>query len=106
MTQTDCGLLSNEERQESKHVEYSATEGAIMRNQDTEEALSTMVVIKWLDAIKLPRDKVDSTLCGGLYREYHGSIVPWSVTYPYAKLDCFTLTKEENDWIFLVDQYN
>ena len=55
---------------------------------------------------KNPIVKEDGPLCGGLYKEYHGYIVPWSVIDPDAKLDYFTWSKEENDWIVLGDQYN
>ena len=65
-----------------------------------------MVVLKWPDAIKGPRVKVDGPLCGLLYKEYHGYIVPWSRTDPYAKLDFFTWSKEGNYWIVPGDQYN
>ena len=65
-----------------------------------------MAVIKWSDAIKVPRVKVDGPLCGGLYKEYHGSIVPWSGTYPDSKLNYFTWSKEDNYWIFLRYRYN
>ena len=65
-----------------------------------------MVVIKWSDAIKGPRVKVDGPLCGGLYKEDHGSIVPWSETDPYSDLNWFTWSKEDNDWIVPMDQYN
>ena len=46
-----------------------------------------MAVIKWSDAIKGPRVKVDGLMCGGLYKEDNRSIVPWSVTYPDAKMN-------------------
>ena len=46
-----------------------------------------MVVLKWSDAIKVPRVKVDGPLCGGLYKEDPGSIVPWSGIDPYAKMN-------------------
>ena len=65
-----------------------------------------MVVIKWSDAIKGPRVKVDGPQCGGLYKEDHGSIIPWSGTDPDAKMNCFTWSKEDNDWIVSGDQYN
>ena len=65
-----------------------------------------MVVIKWLDAINGPRVKVDGPLCGGLYKEDHGSIITWSVTDAYVKMNFLTLSTEENDWIVLGDQYN
>ena len=65
-----------------------------------------MVVIKWSDVIKGPRVKVDGPLCGGLYKEDNGSIITWSGTYPDSKINSFTWSTEENDWIFLGDQYN
>ena len=66
--------------EESIRIEDLAPEGAI----------STRVVIKWSDAIKGPRVKVDVPLCGGLYKEYHGSIIPWSGTDPDSKMNYFT----------------
>ena len=65
-----------------------------------------MVVIKCSDAIKGPRFKVDGPQCGGLYKEDNGYIIPWSGTDPDAKMNSFTWSKEENDWIFLGNQYN
>ena len=65
-----------------------------------------MVVIKWSYAIKIPIVKVDGPLRGGLYKEYHGYIFSWSGTDPYANLNSFNRSKEENDWIVLGDQYN
>ena len=49
-----------------------------------------MVVIKWSDAIKEPRVKVDGQLCGGLYKEDNESITNWSGTDPDAKMNSFT----------------
>ena len=46
-----------------------------------------MVVIKCSDAIKGPRVKVDGPQCGGLYKEDHGSIIPWLGTDPDAKMN-------------------
>ena len=60
-----------------------------------------MVVIKRSNEIKRPRVKVDGPLCGGLYKEYHGSIIPWSGTDPDAKMNYFTWSTGENDWIVL-----
>ena len=65
-----------------------------------------MVVIKWSDAIKRPRFKVYGPQCGGLYKEDHGPIIPWSGTDPDAKMNSFTWSTEENYWIFLGNQYN
>ena len=62
-----------------------------------------MVVIKWSDAIQGPRVKVDGPQCGGLYKEDHGFIIPWSGTDPDAKMNSFTWSKNENDWIILGD---
>ena len=61
-----------------------------------------MLFLKCLDAIKGPIVKVNGPLCGGLYKEDFGSIVPWSGTDPDAKLNCFTWYKEENYLIFHV----
>ena len=65
-----------------------------------------MVVIKWPDAIKGPRVKLYGPLCGGLYKEDHGSIIPWSVIDPDAKMNSFTWSKDDNGCILLGDQYN
>ena len=65
-----------------------------------------MVVIKWSDAIKGSRDKVDGPQFGGLYKEDHGSIINWSGTDPDAKTNSLTWSIEENDWIVLGDKYN
>ena len=59
------GSFYEEEKQQSIRIKHSAPEGAI----------STMVVIKWSDAIKGPKVKVDGPLYGGLYKEDHGSII-------------------------------
>ena len=65
-----------------------------------------MVVMKFSDEIKGPRVKVDGPLCGGLYKEDHGSIIPWSGIDPDAKMNSFTWSTDDNDWIVLGDQYN
>ena len=88
-SQTDCGFLSKEDTKYYKQIEDSAPKGAIISKQDSEGEISTMVVIKWSDTIKGPRVKVYGPLCGGLYKEDHGSIVPWSGKDPYAKLNYF-----------------
>ena len=62
-----------------------APEGARIINQAPEGAISTMVVIKWPDVIKGSRVEVDGPLCGVLYKEDRGSIIPWSGTYPDDK---------------------
>ena len=87
-------------------MEYLAPEGAILRNQAPEGAISTTVVIKWSDAIKGPIVKVDVPLCGRLYKEDHEYIVTWLWTDPYVKMNYFTCSKEDSYWIFLGDQYN
>ena len=65
-----------------------------------------MIVIKWSDKLEGYGDNIDSPLCGGLYNEEENSLVPWSGTDPDAKINCFTWSKEENDWIAPRDQYN
>ena len=51
-------------------------------------------------------DNIYSLLCGGLYKEEDDSLVPWSGIYPDAKMNCFTWSKDDNDWIVTGDQYN
>ena len=65
-----------------------------------------MMVKKWPDAIKRTIVKVDGPLCGGLHKEYHGSVTNWSVTDPDAKMNYFTWSTNENDCIVLGDQIN
>ena len=77
-SQSVHGFLSEEEKQESIRIEDSAPEGSRISNQAPEGAIFNMVVIKWSDAMNGPIIKVNGTLCGGLYKEYHGSIIPWS----------------------------
>ena len=98
-SQPDRSLFSEEENQESIHIEGSAPEGAIISNQAPKGEISTTMVIKWSDAIKESIVKLDGPLCDILYKEYHESIVPWSGTDPDSKLNCLNCSKEENDWI-------
>ena len=100
------GFFSEYGKQESIRIEDTDPEGARINNQAPEVAIYTTVVIKWSDATKGPRVKVDGPLCGGLYKEDHGSIIPWSGTYPDVKMNYFTCSTNENDWIILGDQYN
>ena len=52
-----------------------------------------MVVIKWSDAIKGPIVTVDGQQCGGLYKEDHGYIIPWSGIDPYSKMNSFNFSQ-------------
>ena len=63
-----------------------------------------MVVVKWSDKVEGSVEDRDSPLCGGLYKE-EKDIVPWSGTDPDAKMNCFTWSKEDNDWNVPVHQY-
>ena len=72
------GFFSEEEKQESIWMEYSAPEGAIISNQDPEGETSTMVIIKWSEKMEGSGDNIDSPLCGVLYKEEYNSLVPWS----------------------------
>ena len=65
-----------------------------------------MVVVKWSDKVEGSRYNIDAPLCGVLCKEEDGSLVPWSGTDPYAKMNCFTWSKEYNNWIIPEDQYN
>ena len=75
--QPDCGVLSKDYKKESKQIEDSGSEGAIISNQAPKGAISTMVVIKRSDSIKGPRVKVDGPQYGKLYKEYHEYIINW-----------------------------
>ena len=75
----DLVFFSDEDKQESRHIEGSYPEGETIINQDPEREISpkNMVIFKWSVAVKGPRIKVDGPLCGVLYREDHGYIVLW-----------------------------
>ena len=105
-SQSVHGFLSKDENQEYIQIEDSAPEGEIISNQAPEVETSTMVVVKWSDKVEGSVDDIDSPLCGGLYKEDEDSLVPWSGTDPDAKMNCFTWSKENNDWIVSGDQYN
>ena len=87
-------------------MEDSAPEGAMISNKAPEEEASKTVVIKWSDKIDGSGDNIYSPLCGGLYKEEEDSLVPWSGTYPYAKMNSFTWSKDNDNWIVPEDQYN
>ena len=105
-SQTDLSFFSKEDKQKSKQIEDLAPEREIIINQAPEGEISTMVVITWSYAIKGERVKLYGTLGDKLYKEYRGSIVPWSVTDPDAKLNSFIWSKEDNYWIVLGYHYN
>ena len=104
-SQSVHGFFSEEEKQESIQTEDSVPEGARISNQAPEGETSTIVVVKWSDKVEGSGDDIDSPLCGGLYKE-ETDIVSWPGTDPDAQMNCFTWSKEENDWIFSGDQYN
>ena len=104
-SQSVNGFLSEEEKQESIRTEDSDPEGAIISNQSPEGETSTMLVVKWSDKVEGSGDDIESPLCGGLYKE-EKDIVPWSGTDPDTKMNSFTWSKEDNDWIVSGDQYN
>ena len=83
-----------------------APEEARISNQDPEGETSTMVVVKWSDKVEGSGDNIYSPLCIGLYKKEGGSLVPCSVTDPYANMNCFTWSKVNNDWIVPYDQYD
>ena len=104
-SQSVHGFFSEEEKQQSIETEDSAPEGEIIRNQAPEGETYTMVVVKWSEKVEGYGYDIDSPMCGGLYKE-ETDIVPWSGTDPDAKMNCFTWSKEDNDWIVSGDQYN
>ena len=100
------GYFSEEEKQESIRMEDSAPEGARISNQAQEVETSTMVVVKWSDKVEGSGDDIYSPLCGGLYKEEEDSLVLWSGIDPDSKMNCFTWSKDNNDWILPDDQYD
>ena len=98
--------MSEEDNQESIQTEDLDPEGARISNQAPEGETSTMVVVKWSDAIKWQRVKVDGPQCGGLYKEDNGYIITWPGTDPDSKMNSFTLSTEENYLIVLGGHYN
>ena len=51
-------------------------------------------------------ENIDSPLCRRLYKGEDDSLVTWSGTDPYAKMNRFTWSKYDNDFIVPGDQYN
>ena len=93
------GFLSEEENQDYIRIEDLAPEGAIITNLVPEGGSSTMVVIKWSENVEGSGENIDSPLYGGLYKEEKHYLVPWSGTDSVSNMNCFTLSKENNDWI-------
>ena len=65
-----------------------------------------MLVVKCSEKVEGSRDNIDSPLCGWLYKEEDYSLVSWSGTDPDSKMNEFTWSKKNNDWIVPGDQYN
>ena len=63
------GFFSEKEKQGSKQVEDSSTEGEMISNQSPEEETSKMIVIECSDKVEGPGYNIDSPLCDGLYKE-------------------------------------
>ena len=64
-----------------------------------------MVVVKWLEKVEVSGENIYPPLCSVLYKEENNSLVPWSGTDPDDKINCFTWSKENNDWNITGDQY-
>ena len=71
-------FFSEEEKQESIHIEDSDPEGEIISNKAPDGGPYTMLVIKLPRKVGGPGDNIDSPLCGGLYNGEEYSLVPWS----------------------------
>ena len=78
----------------------------MISNQAPEEETSKILVINWSDKVEGSGENIDSPLCGGLYKEEEDSLVPWSGKDTYAKMNCLTWSKVNNDWIVPEDQYD
>ena len=77
MIQPSRFFFSEEEKQESKRIEYLAPEGVTINNPYTEgpKFRKTMVIVKCSDTTE--GVKLDGLLCGELYKGDNGSIVTW-----------------------------
>ena len=93
------GFFSKEDTQESIRIEYLDPYGAIISNQAPEGKISTMSVFKWSYKVEGSEDNIDAPLCGRLYKEEKNSLVTLSGTDPDAKMNCFTWSRGDNDWI-------
>ena len=93
------GFFYDEDTKDSIRIEDSSPEGAIITNQAPEGEKYTTVVVKWSDKVEGSGYNIDLPLCGGLYKDEDDYLIPWTRTYPYAKMNCFTWSKKENDWI-------
>ena len=83
-----------------------APEGEIIINQAPEREISTMVVVKRSDKVEGSGDNIDATLCRRLCKEEDDLLVHSSGIGPDAKMNCFTWSKEDNDWIVPENHYN
>ena len=75
-------------------------------NQAPEGTISTMLVVKWSDAMEGPKVKLYVFLCDVLYKLNDVSIVTQSETDQYVKINCFTWSSKYNDWVVTGYQYN
>ena len=64
------------------------------------------MVVKLSDKEEGSGEKIDSFLCGGIYKEEESSLVTWLGTEPNSNMNCLTCSKEENYHIVPGDQYN
>ena len=71
-SQPDRGFFSEEEKKESIHIERLALEGAIISNQAPEGEISTMVVVKWSDAVEGAIVKLDGMGISTVYLFFCG----------------------------------
>ena len=65
-----------------------------------------MVVVKQSDKVEGYGDNIYSLLRNGLHKEEDNYLVYKSGTDPYSKMNGFTWSKENNDWIVPEYQYD
>ena len=65
-----------------------------------------MLIVKLSEKVQGLVDNIYNPLCVGLYKEEDYYLVPWSETDPEAKMNCFTWSKYDNNWIVLEYHYN
>ena len=65
-----------------------------------------MLIVIWSDKVEGLVYNIDNLLCVLLYKEEGDSLVPWSGTYPDAKMNLLPCYKEYNYWIVPYNHYS
>ena len=64
------------------------------------------MALKRPESVEGTRVKLEGPLFGRLYKEEYRYIGNWSGRDPNAKMNCFTCSRKDNDWVVPGYQYN